>query len=177
MLREKVLEVIVRRGALLTAQHAPRTTPRQPAEILVNFNEESLVLSHEVEAQLAQISLSSGTARTAELHNLALSSPHLETTNKTIKISSTTLISISHLLILEEGEKHFLEHFSHMFVDEMEDEVVRTVSFGPTEDTDVGAVAKGGLTQPVAVEFVDGERFTAGSVVNDQPGQIFRLEM
>ena len=64
-----------------------------------------------------------------------------------------------------------------MFVDEMEDEVVRTVSFGPTEETDVGTEAQSRLTQPVGVEFVDGERFTAGSVVNDQPGQIFRLEM
>ena len=64
-----------------------------------------------------------------------------------------------------------------MFVDEMEDEVVRTVSFGSTEETDVGAVAQGGLTQPVAVEFVDGERFTASSVVDNQSGQIFTLEM
>ena len=64
-----------------------------------------------------------------------------------------------------------------MFVNQMEDEVIRTVSSGSTEDTDVGTSAQGGLTQPVGVEFVDGERFTAGSVVDDQSGQIFAPEL
>ena len=173
MLREKVLEVIVRRGALLTAQHAPRTTPRQPAEILVNFNEESLVLSHEVKAQLALVLLSSGTARTTVLQHV---SSHLKTTDS--QNISKTPVSISHLLKLEEeGEIHFLKNISHMFVNEMEDKVVRTVSFRPAEDTDIGADAQSGLTQPVGVEFVDGERFTASSVVDNQSSQIFTLEM
>ena len=64
-----------------------------------------------------------------------------------------------------------------MFVDEMEDEVVGTVSFGPAEEADVGTEAQVGLTQPVGVEFLDGERSTPGSVVNNQPGQISGLEM
>ena len=133
MLREKVLEVIVRGGDLLSTDHTPSTTPRQLAELLVNFNEESLVLSHEVKAQLAQVLLSSGTDRTAELHHV---STHLKTSNS--QNISKTPFSISHLLKLEEeGEIHFLENISHMFVNQMEDEVIRTVSSGSTEDTDV----------------------------------------
>ena len=87
-------------------------------------------------------------------------------------------MKLSHLLKLEEeGETHFLQNLSHMFVYEMEYEVVRTVSFGPTEEADVGTEAEGGLTEPVGVEFVDGERFAPSTVVNDQPCQIFTLEM
>ena len=40
-------------------------------------------------------------------------------------------------MLKEEVEIHFLENIAHMFVNEMEDEVVRAVSSGPTEDTDV----------------------------------------
>ena len=175
MLREKVVEVIVRGGDLLITDHTPSTTPRQLAELVVNLTEESLVLSHEVKAQLAQVLLGFGTARTAELHHV---SSHLETTNSQNISKTPSAISISHLLKLEEeGEIHFLENISHMFVNQMEDEVVRTVSFRPAEDTDIGADAQSGLTQPVGVEFVDGERFTASSVVDNQSGQIFTLEL
>ena len=80
---EEVVAEEVRGGAGLSTDHTPHLTTLQPAEPLVNLNEDCLVLSHEVKTQLAQLSLSSGAVRTTELHNLALFSPHLNTTIKT----------------------------------------------------------------------------------------------
>ena len=80
---EEVVEEERRGGGGLSTHHTPHLTTLQPAEALVDLKEECLVLSHQVKAQLAQLSLSSGTDRTTELHNLDLSSPHLNTTIKT----------------------------------------------------------------------------------------------
>ena len=82
MVGEEVVELVVRGGTDSTTHHTLHLPAHQAAEPLVNLNEESLVLSHEVKAQLAEVPLSPGTARTAELHHLALFSSHLNTTNK-----------------------------------------------------------------------------------------------